>query len=144
MIGRYATVQKLKGKGRGIIKESEGVVGAAWSSNDDEAFVDDLPEILDDDDDYDYVRSCVRDWKMDREEVRHLTMKSRTLGAFAIRDSDGVKVAVMVFESLNPQAFTKQLIISFLESGEKKRISLLLKGISSSTPNPSEALLAGF
>lgn len=94
MIGRHSTNSMLRAKGRGIIRESEGVVGKAWASNDDEAFVDNLPEAISDDDDFDYVAACCRDWGMERTEAHNLTMKSRTLGAFAIRDLDNTKIEI--------------------------------------------------
>lgn len=141
MVGRYSSNPNLKKKGRGFHNENEGVIGRAWANG--KAFVDDLPESSNNDD-YVYVRECVITWGMKREEAVNLSMKSRTIAAFSINDSQNNRSAVIVFESTNPQGFDEQYIETLMRNGESRRISLLLEKLQSITPNPSTALQEGF
>lgn len=141
MIGRFA-MNPLYGKpGRGFLKETEGVVGAAWQNG--KAFVDDLPEV-NGNNVYAYLERCCLDWNMEENAVKALIMKSRTLGAYAISNSYNTRMAVAVFESTKPSGFTVQNLQALLNNSQMRRLSLLLEEIQATTPNPSDALQKGF
>jgi hypothetical protein len=141
MIGRYAKNPLFGRPGRGLLEETEGVVGNAFQN--DYAFVDDLPEI-NGDDDFAYLGSCCLKWRMKEKEVRALIMKSRTLGAYAINDSHEKRIAVIVFESTNKSGFTEEALRNLLTESQMTRLSLLLEEIQATTPSPSLALQRGF
>lgn len=137
MIGRYSTKLAYRRKGRSHYKDDEGVVGLAW--NNGNCFVDDLPE-----GEYEYARECVIQFKMKREDAFNLRMKSRTIGAVTVRDIFDQQIAVIVFESMRPAAFTKQDLLSLMQNGEEKRISLLLDQLKDILPDPNIASEEGF
>ena len=138
LIGRYAMKTRFQKKGRSYYKDNEGVIGFAW--RDGKCFVDDLPE-----DDFDYAKRCVRAYGMVQDDAFALRMKSRTIGAFAIRDSlEQQQVAVLVFESIEPNAFLEEDLSRLVENGEERRISLLIDQLRDVLPDPNIASEEGF
>lgn len=142
MIGRYSSNPVFDAKGRGFHSQDEGIVGIAWRNG--QAFVDNLPESVGDDD-FEYCRECELKYGFRRDTAHKLRMKSRTLGAYSIENSDGINTAIIVFESANAKAFTDATIRNVLyNGGEIKRISFLLEQAENIIPNPELASRAGF
>jgi tetratricopeptide (TPR) repeat protein len=131
LIGQFTRNSFYMKKDRRILRKNEGVTGAAWLNG--HAFISDLPEV-NDNNSYAYRERCYIDWNMKETEVKNLTMKSRTLGAYTILDSQRKRIGVVVFESTKPNAFTAKQLRTILDNGQSERLSLLLKEIQTSTP----------
>ena len=147
MLSRYSENRVFNEKGRGYHNKNQGIMGRAWEQN-THYFIDDLPACVKRNgrqDCYDYVKACELDWGMNRDEAFKLKMKSRTISAFTIRNSQQNGIAVIVFESMKEKAFEKQEIEDIMQNGkEEKRIAILLEKLKTYIPNPTQAYEGGF
>jgi hypothetical protein len=124
MLGRYSENTEFDKKGRGICNYGEGVLGSSWVTCNGRAFVNDLPE-----DAEDYAQKCFDDFGMDINIARKLRMKSRTICVRPIKNlSYNQKIAALVFESVNPNAFDQENIDKLMVQGyENQRMQRLLQ-----------------
>jgi hypothetical protein len=124
LIGRYSMHHERRKPGRPIYSLDQGIVGLAWEGK--EAFVDDLPDPATDLDGYCSAVEALHGLPAD--VVRSLRMKSRTLSGHLILDAlgDG-PVAVIVFESMRPGAFTRQAIEEAFGEHETLRMKYYLE-----------------
>jgi hypothetical protein len=141
MIGRYARIEQYNQTGRGVYPAQIGCIGAAWESADGEAWVDDLP----DPSDAEYVRLSCERWGFDEDTVRALTMKSRSIYAFAIWDQRNVdRIAIIVFESLNSKAADAERLRQAVRGRIGQRIVTDLETLKFIEPSPDLAKEKGF
>lgn len=132
MISRYSKNPEYDKKGRGIQDENQGVIGRAWREG--SAFVCDLPA-SNGSDDFEYLRITEMNWSIDRSVARKFSMKSRTLGAYSIENTQGIRAFVLVFESMDPLGFLPEDLDDLMRnSREMERISLLLDHLRNVTP----------
>jgi hypothetical protein len=141
MLGRFSKNPDFAKRGRGIIREGEGVVGKAWTNG--SSFVNNLPDPTINQS-FDYAKECCNKWGMDREETFSLVMKSRTVGAIAIEDLRSIKLGVIVFEGLEENAFEEQKIMRIIKEAENLRISSLFEDLHDMIPDLSLASQEGF
>ena len=138
MLARYSSNPKHKKTGRGIYPTDQGCIGSAWENK--EAYDNNLG-----DDDATYFNNQNKIWNITFEVARSLTMKSKNIGAFAIDDTEEGRIAVIVFESTDPDTFNwDDIKTKMREGGEEKRIEFILKRIGPIEPEFTYALTEGF
>ncbi len=72
-------------------------------------------------------------------------MRSRSYAAFAIKDIDGTRrIAVIVFESIEPKGLDRDKIKHALDSVEERRIAEFLQTWKAFEPDLSYATKEGF
>jgi hypothetical protein len=131
MLGRYSENTEFNRRGRGFCNYEEGVLGIAWVNCDGKAFEDNFP-----DDSERYVQMCSNSLNMNIDTARRLRMKSRTICIRPIKNFDKHKTAALVFESMNPNAFTQEQIDEEMVQGRQaQRMQRLLKTWEGLIPN---------
>lgn len=123
LIGRASDNPNLQKVGRGSYPLEEGLIGKGWAEG--EYFIDNLPDPNNRNGDtyYTQVNSINN---IDREVVRKIKMKSRTYFIYRIRGYDNQPKAVLVIESLNSNAFSKEDVITKL-SGVKQPLVMFIE-----------------
>lgn len=139
MIGRYSSNPNYSKSGRVFYPDNQGCIGQAWAMG--ESFVDDLPET-----ETRWYQKVEKDWSIPQNTARNISMKSKTIAAFAIRKTSISKdnIGVIVFESINCHAFTQDSLKQQLELSEEKRLALLIEKTEPIQPTPSYALKEGY
>ncbi|NBA73912.1 hypothetical protein GOQ04_00005 [Emticicia sp. ODNR4P] len=116
LIGRASDNPNLQKIGRSSYPIDEGLIGKGWAEG--EFFIDNLPEPHTRNGDT-YYTQVNQINKIDREVLRNIKMKSRTYFVFRIKGYDNQPKAVLVIESLNPNAFVKDDVINKLSGVEQ-------------------------
>jgi hypothetical protein len=102
-LDRYSLRQSFISEGRNIYPGNEGCIAQAWDRP--EKTISEVPDPVSDPEEY--YNALWNHQNIPRETAERLFMKSRSLAAFRIDDaSTGDPLAVVVFESVNPRAFT--------------------------------------
>jgi hypothetical protein len=137
MLGRYSANHDYKRRGRVVYSDNQGCVGRAlrigW------VFVDNLP-----DSEIEYFEVLQNDWNIPLETAQKLVMKSKTLAAHSIINSERSSLAVIVFESSRRGGFNENKVRQVMSNGEGKRISFLLEKIAGIEPSPEYAEDEGY
>jgi len=137
MLGRYSANLDYKRRGRVIYADDQGCAGRAlrrgW------VFVDDIPN-----NEIEYFEVLRKDWNIPLEIAQKLVMKSRTIAAYPIVNSERNGRAVIVFESSQERGFSEIKVLEVMSDGEDKRISFLLEKISEIEPSPQYAEDEGY
>lgn len=105
-LGRYATNPRHQSTGRSLIPVNEGVVGQAWETG--WQYHGDLGSGAA------YTRSCTG-MGIARATVNDMKMKPRMICALQMKDSTGIPIAVMVFESKRPDLYSEDQIREEME-----------------------------
>jgi hypothetical protein len=137
MLGRYSLNHDYKRRGRVIYSDNQGCVGKALRRG--RVFIDNLPS-----NETEYFEVLRKDWDIPLEISQKLVMKSRTLAAHLITNSERNSRAVIVFESAHEQGFDENRVIEVMLNGEEKRISFLLEKIYGIEPSPEYAKGEGY
>ena len=135
MIGRTSESTQLKGTGRANYPLNEGFIGKGW--NEGEYFIDDLPDPSPRNGDT-YYRVIADIVDIPRDVIDSLTMKSRTYYILRMNGYDDEPKAVLVAESLNQAAFSKQEIEEKLDSVRQPLIMFIEKMSNTNYHNSSE------
>lgn len=138
MLGRYSSNPEYQKTGRGIYPDSEGCIGKAWREG--KAFLGELPKPgtrL-------FYSVLEKEWNIIQEVADSLRMPSRCYAAFGINDSKGRRIAVIVFESTQPNGIKNAAIEKALQDGEERRLNLFLEKMHSIEPASTYALEQGF
>lgn len=140
MLGRHSISPKYDKKGRMSYDAQEGCINKAWLHA--ECFCNNLPSFEDYPEEYNKI--CKESYNMSDESLKKIKMKSRTIYAKAICDKIGQKrTAIVVFESINPNAFQKDSINSIFSKYERI-ICLAIERFKQYEPNPLLAKKEGF
>ena len=143
MIGRYSESPEFAKKGRGVYPADQGCIGASWRAGDGWSFTCNLPDPRANS--KDYARSQKRDWNIPDDICRDLTMKPRTIAAFALKDSGNMeRAAVLVIESEKPDRFNPEILQAYLKGNVSRTISLLLDVLDPESPSLSFAREEGY
>lgn len=143
MLGRHAERPDLRKPGRGVYSADQGVIGGAWKSGNGSCFVDDLSDPADDLENY-INENSVR-FQVSREITIGMSMKSRTIAAFCLKDHGGLgRAAVIVFESLAVNRFKEEQLRSIIEGAAGRELSLLLDVLKPFEPSLDLAKGKGF
>lgn len=140
MLGRYAKNPEYAKRGRGVYPTKEGVIWSAWTEG--HAYVDNLPDPtvkLDD-----HVRQQRRDWNLPEDVTRNFEMKSRTYAAYALEDTKGKHIAVIVFESTQRRPFRVDELREFVRSADGQIIVECVEQWRSREPDLGFAKGKGF
>jgi hypothetical protein len=141
MLGRYSKNPEFCKKGRALYPDSEGCISHAW--NHGESIIDDLPDPAADIEIY--ATQHKNEWGINKQVTKGFRMKSRSYVALAIEDRLQKRIAVVVFESTQPNgALNKDKINALLVSHEGKRIAQFLDRMRALEPTPSYAHQEGF
>ena len=143
MIGRYSEQPEFKAPGRAIYPAAQGVIGQAWRSAAGRAFVNNLPDPEADLEAYKEQNARLFGFPM--EVVDGLRMRSRTIGAYVLKDWNGLgRAAVLVFESLEPNRFADDELAEIAAGLHGEQLSLLLNVMKPQEPSPLLARSKGF
>jgi hypothetical protein len=123
LIGRASDNPNLQKTGRSSYPIEEGFIGKDWAEG--EYFIDNLPDpnLRNGDTYYAQVNSIIG---IDREIVRNIKMKSRTYFVYRIKGYENQPKAVLVIESINNSAFTKEDVINKL-AGVKQPLVMFIE-----------------
>jgi hypothetical protein len=123
LIGRSSNNPNLKARGRSNYPLQDGFIGKAWAEG--EYYVNDLPDInaRNGDTYYQRVNSIC---PIPREVIRGMNMLSRTFYIYRINGYDSQPKAIIVIESLNHNAFTKEEVVDKL-NGVKQPLVMFVE-----------------
>lgn len=139
MLGRYSSNPVSCQTGRGIYPDDQGCIGVAW--RDGKAFVDDLPSPGQ----QKYFSRLEKEWNINKDVANNLRMKSQSYAAYAIQSyNNGRRIAVIVFESINPGTINDDELQKILKYGESRRIALFLERMNGLEPASTYALEKGY
>ncbi|MGL4368031.1 MAG: hypothetical protein ACRCTQ_07135 [Brevinemataceae bacterium] len=124
LIGRTSVDPILTQMGRKEYPIGEGFIGKGWREGD--FFIDSLPDCNAKSGNT-YYNAVNTIHPIKREVVDNLKMKSRTFFVYRINGYDGTPKAVLVFESLEMQKFTKEFIIEKLNGVKQPLIMFIEK-----------------
>ena len=123
--------------GRSIYPHNEGCMGEALQEG--IAFEENLPA-----NSTSYETRLMQRWQMQQETIRNLTMRSRSLAAFALhRPVGGRRFAIIVFESMATGRIDARCRARF-DQEEQGGIIQWLETMERFEPKPSEAKQEGF
>lgn len=114
-IARYAEVPEYKIAGRKIIPANQGAIGLAWRSTDEIFYKGDIPDPIDAEERY---YACLSDMQITQDVAENMSMKSRTFAIFHVKHPRMGRVALLVFESLVPNAFDIDELKAFWSWGD--------------------------
>lgn len=136
-IARYSNHPDHAKPGRSIYPDHEGCIGVAFTEG--SAFAESLPA------NPTRYESCLKDtWNIEVDVVRQLTMKSRSIAAFALQKPvGGRRFAIIVFESMSAGRINEECRRRFTDQ-ERGSIIQWLETMERFEPKPSEARLEGF
>lgn len=137
MLGRYSSNPEFNKPGRAIYPDNQGCIGEAWRNGSVEAHS--LPLAFDL-----YCQKLSQTWRFEREVVSSFKMRSRSIAAYGINSRSGRRVAVIVFESIDPKHLDTQKIESALNRSESQRISYLLGKMKAKEPTGKYSIKEGF
>jgi len=123
LIGRASDNPNLQKTGRSSYPLEEGLIGKGWAEG--EYFIDNLPDPSARNGETYYTQVNTIN-KINKEVVKEIKMKSRTYFVYRIRGYDNQPKAVLVIESLNCKAFTKEDVINKL-SGVKQPLIMFIE-----------------
>lgn len=123
LIGRTSVDPVLMEMGRKEYPVNEGFIGKGWREG--EFFVDDLPDCKAKNGNS-YYNAVNAINSIPRDVVNNLRMKSRTFFIYRINGYDGTPKAVLVFESLDANKFTKDFIVNKL-NGVKQPLVMFIE-----------------
>ena len=123
LIGRASDNPNLQKIGRGSYPLEEGLIGKGWAEG--EYFIDNLPDpsVRNGETYYTQVNSING---IGREVIRGIKMKSRTYFVYRIKGYENQPKAVLVIESINSNAFTKEDVINKL-AGVKQPLVMFIE-----------------
>jgi len=136
-IARYSAHPDHTKPGRSVYPDNEGCIGTAFREG--SAFADSLPA-----NQSRYETCLVENWSVPPSVVQHLTMKSRSIAAFALQKPiGGRRFAIIVFESMAPGRIDQECRDRFTTE-ERAGIIQWLETMERFEPKPSEAQQEGF
>jgi hypothetical protein len=127
--GRYSPNPLLNKKGRPSLPEHEGCIGRAWQNA--WCFEGDLTQ-----------RLARKDYKVSKASQDVMRMKSKFYAAKRI-DAQNIAIAILVFESMNPNRFQENHIKDILDK-EEPYLANLLEGLRCHIPDPTCAARKGY
>jgi len=136
-IARHSNHPEHARPGRSIYPDNEGCMGHALREG--SAFEETLPARSPA-----YENRLIDRWHMQPEAIRNLTMRSRSIAAFALqRPVGGRRFAIIVFESMVPGRIDGDCRARFNDE-EHGGIIQWLETMERFEPKPSEAKQEGF
>jgi hypothetical protein len=123
LIGRTSVNPNLAKRGRTSYPIADGFIGKGWAEG--EFFIQDLP-IPSASNGKTYYNQINRINNIPKNVIDNLNMKSRNFFIYRINGFDNSPKAVLVFESLEPKAFTKEHIIEKL-AGVKQPLVMFIE-----------------
>lgn len=106
---------------------NKGFIGKAWEDNSNEFFITNLPNYKENPNKY--ITKCIKLCDIDEDTIKQLSMKCRSYYCKVLRNSDETdNIAIIVFESLNKNRFTKGDIDSILKE-ENKSLATFIQNI---------------
>ncbi|RWC10330.1 MAG: hypothetical protein EOS52_25235 [Mesorhizobium sp.] len=143
MVGRFAIRPELNKPGRSVYPANQGVIGTAWRSGDGKCVVTDLPDP--ETDLQAYLTRCEADWQLPNDVVQEMTMKPRSVAAFALMNSQKTgRNAIVVLESTASGRFGAATLERRIRGGLGKEIALLLEVLQVNEPSIEYAHDKGF
>ncbi|ESZ17701.1 hypothetical protein X735_09915 [Mesorhizobium sp. L2C085B000] len=143
MVGRFSIRPELAKPGRSVYPANQGVIGAAWRSGDGKCVVTDLPDP--EADSQAYLARCEADWQLPSAIVQAMTMKPRSIAAFALNNSQKTgRNAIVVFESTAADRFSAATLDRRMRGGSGKELVLLLEVLQVHEPSLEYAHGKGF
>lgn len=139
LIGRYSKNPNYNKSGRSFYPTDQGILSEAWTNG--SALISSLPDPNAKDNDY---HTSLKQWKITKSMVKKLTMKSRCLSAYALEDWDNNRIAVVCFESMNPDKFKGGELDNFIKSDYGSDLADFLARTAPFAPTISHALKRGF
>lgn len=139
MLGRYAVVDDYGRRGRKLHPIGCGCIGRAWTSENFESFVDNLPANRDL-----YIEKLCDEWGFSSNDAKVIRMKSRSVYAFVIKDHDQHNIAVIVFESTDPKAFDADKLREAVQITYRDHILSCLNALKFIEPSLDIAQSKGF
>lgn len=131
-LARYAGDPAYKQFGRRLYPDNEGCIGKAYHEG--ESFVSNLPNVKDDALAYFNV---LRDhYQIPRKTAKSFSMKSRSLAAHRIDDHHGQILAVIVFESLEPDSVLDREKLQQAMVRESQNLRGFLEQMTQTLPVP--------
>ncbi len=124
LIGRTSVDPLLMEIGRSEYPIDEGFIGKGWREG--EFFIENLPD-CNSRNGNNYYNAVNTIHNIPRETVDGMKMKSRNFFVYRINGYDGNPKAVLVFESLNPNSFTKEFIVDKLNGVKQPLIMFIEK-----------------
>jgi hypothetical protein len=141
LCGRYSSNPMYDKRSSRMYPHDQGCLGAAWQTG--QCVVEELPDPKSDLDNYVGIHTGL--WKMPREIVENLTMKSRWFAGFRIDDEKEHRpVAVIIFESAKPKLRKKTLLEDFVKSDTIGDLKEFLNSIEPMKPSYTYARKDGF
>ena len=137
MLGRYSPNPEYKKPGRGIYPDDQGCIGEAWRQG--KSIISNIPNPGT----KGYYREMLR-WNITENIANSLQMKSQCYVGYAIHNNHRNRIAVIVFESIDPSGLDDKKINSKLIGGGEEMIALFLEKMHSLEPTPTFALDRGF
>jgi len=124
LIGRSSNNPNLVLHGRSNYPLNEGFIGKAWAEG--EFYIHDLPDpnLRNGDTYYQRVNAICN---IPRNVIQGMTMLSRTFYIYRINGFEGHPKAIIVIESQNPNAFTKEEVIEKLNGVKQPLIMFVEK-----------------
>jgi hypothetical protein len=136
-IARYSNHPDHAKPGRSIYPDDEGCIGAAFREG--SAFAESLPA-----NQSRYENCLAENWNIPTDVAQHLTMKSRSIAAFALQKPvGGRRFAIIVFESMASGRIDQDCRERFTNE-EREGIIQWLETMERFEPKPSEAEREGF
>ena len=140
-MGRYSECPDFNRKGRGVYPDNQGCISETWKKG--ECFIDHLvdPNV----NLGGYCEYQYQNWKVNHDVSRKFKMKSRSYYGIAIKDRNGIsRVAVILFESVNPEGLDRDKISKFLTGRQCKEISHLIHILERIEPSLDHAKEGGY
>lgn len=135
-IGRTSENPTLKNSGRKSYPIDEGLIGKCWSEG--ECFIDNLPNPLDKGGTL-YFNAMNSVATIPKRVIENLNMKSRTYYIFRFEGFDSEPKAILVAESRNPTAFTKEKVLEQIE-GIRQPLIMFIEKINNPNATSQQGL----
>jgi len=139
MLGRYSEVDLYSRRGLVTHGIKFGCIGKAWISSDLEYSITNLPEKYEQ-----YNEYMCQDFGYSLSDARKMRMRARSIYAFTIKDHERHNVAVIVFESKQPNAIDVAVLRKAVRETYKDHILSCLNALKSVEPSLSVARSKGF
>ncbi|MGB6063269.1 MAG: hypothetical protein WBG50_00565 [Desulfomonilaceae bacterium] len=141
LCGRYSSNPNYDKRSSRMYPDDQGCLGEAWRSG--QSFVEDLPDPQLETEAY--IEAHTNDWKMPRDIVEKLSMKTRWLAGFRIEDVNQARpVAVIIFESTKPKLRKKSSLVDLMGSDKIEDLKEFLKKTEPMKPSYAFAKQEGF
>ena len=139
-IGRYSDNEVFNAKPSLLYPNGEGCIFKAWQIGkiQDAGAPDSESNMAD------WISYHVEKFNFSEDVLKNIKMKSRSFYGFRLRNTQQKTIAVIIFESLNPNGIAFGKLDKFFNDCEKKNITRLIESLENHIPSLEMAKKEGF